>query len=161
MNELMASAYAAQNGDTTPHGYPAEKTSNLPTAEAQPQLRSSVASWLRRHHPLNLNPPSSARSSAASAARTTIISQVNELPPPPPILKTQDKSRLVSVWSESTTSSDAAGSAGRNTAVPSFYGERPPSSRYLSGSVRGTWALPSPGAGSTASRDRESGGMYV
>jgi len=73
MAELMDQAYAAENGgyygnpdrnSLTPQGYLDEKrvdpTRQLPILEpapvAQPNVRNSIASWIRRHHPLKLNP---------------------------------------------------------------------------------------------------------
>ncbi|KAK2038778.1 hypothetical protein LZ31DRAFT_109624 [Colletotrichum somersetense] len=73
MAELMGQAYAAENGGyygnpdrntLTPQGYLDEKrvdpSRQLPILEpapvAQPNVRNSIASWIRRHHPLKLNP---------------------------------------------------------------------------------------------------------
>ncbi|KAK3328799.1 hypothetical protein B0H66DRAFT_596414 [Apodospora peruviana] len=70
LDDLIAASYAHQNGggtspavgfvattdEKTPDGtYP---VSILPPAPkgSQPEIRSSIASWLRRHHPLHLNP---------------------------------------------------------------------------------------------------------
>jgi hypothetical protein len=164
MADLMASAYAAQNGGSMTDTYPNEKS---PT-EPQPQIRSSVASWLRRHHPLTLN-PLSARSSTSFTGRAT-VSELSEatqqpqpaartryhpkmisvwsdsstafttpvtpgepgyppVPPTPPSVRGRDKTRLLSVWSQSTSS--------RLSSAPSSQ-PRPDSS------VRGTWLFPPP-----------------
>ncbi|OIW22819.1 hypothetical protein CONLIGDRAFT_150775 [Coniochaeta ligniaria NRRL 30616] len=153
MDELMASAYATQNGGDMSRTYLDEKmaaNSSPPAVAEQPQIRRSIASWLRRHHPLDLNPLGGGRTSTASAPRTT-ISDVSELAPPQPAQRKQDKTKYISVWSDSTP--DSSSSSG-STSIVSFYGR---GSRYLSDSIRGTWILP-PRAKSLASRDRDSGG---
>lgn len=171
MNELMASAYATQNGGDMSGAYLNEKAAGQdpsPVATEQPQIRRSIASWLRRHHPLDLNPlggrsstasvprTTGGRSSMASSAQRTTISQVNELSPPPPAHQgQQDKAKFISVWSDSTPDSSSSGS----TSIISFYGK---GSRYLSDSIRGTWILP-PRTKSVTSQGRDSsnGSAYV
>ncbi|KAK0658024.1 hypothetical protein B0T16DRAFT_402893 [Cercophora newfieldiana] len=74
LNDLLATAYAHQNGRTTPPGIASEKAhqvltvlDRVPPPEGEDNvhgangipnatIRSSIASWLRRHHPLQLNP---------------------------------------------------------------------------------------------------------
>ncbi|KAK0624573.1 hypothetical protein B0T17DRAFT_244726 [Bombardia bombarda] len=76
MDELMAASYAHQNGGAAPpamsiapipDGYLQNEkgpdgsypvTIIQPAPLRQPELRFSIASWLRRHHPLKLNPMS-------------------------------------------------------------------------------------------------------
>lgn len=172
MNELMASAYATQNGGDMSGAYLDEKATGQgpsPMATEQPQIRRSIASWLRRHHPLDLNPlggrsstasaprTTGGRSSMASSAARTTISQVNELSPPPPAhqRQQQDKAKFVSVWSDSTPDASSSGS----TSIISFYGK---GSRYLSDSIRGTWILPPrPKTVTSQGRDSSSGSAYV
>lgn len=43
--------------------------------DPQPQIRFSIASWLRRHHPLKLNPLGSKRGSMASSAVSSNVSR--------------------------------------------------------------------------------------
>ncbi|OHF02496.1 hypothetical protein CORC01_02191 [Colletotrichum orchidophilum] len=106
--ELMGHAYAAENGTAgpgtyatndrnslTPQGYLDEKTYDparqLPVLEpapvAQPNVRNSIASWIRRHHPLKLNPMSGRSSvySTRSAVRAS-TNTVNVNAPPVPVL---------------------------------------------------------------------------
>ncbi|KAH8902833.1 hypothetical protein BR93DRAFT_941147 [Coniochaeta sp. PMI_546] len=156
MDELMASAYATQNGGDMSRAYLDEKRNgdgSAPAVTEQPQIRRSIASWLRRHHPLDLN-PLGGRSSTASAPRTT-ISQESDLSPPQPAQRKQDQTKFVSVWSDSTPDSSSSG----GTSIISFYGK---GSRYFSDSIRGTWILP-PRAKSLASQGGESnnGSAYV
>lgn len=146
MADLMASAHAMQNGGNT-NAYPQDKPEqnyNI-TAEPQPQIRNSIASWLRRHHPLNLN-PLAGRASTASSARTT-ISQVDEIVPPPSTQQRKDPSKFKSVWSDSTPETPSEG----NSSILSFYGM---GSRTFSDSIRGTWNFPSPRARSFMSQNR-------
>ncbi|KAK3693463.1 hypothetical protein B0T22DRAFT_449853 [Podospora appendiculata] len=90
LDELMAASYAHQNGGAAPapaasfnafpNGFMAnEKESDgsypvtiiQPIPQRQPELRTSFASWLRRHHPLKLNPLSSRGSMFSVASRAT------------------------------------------------------------------------------------------
>ncbi|KAK7436799.1 hypothetical protein CaCOL14_000444 [Colletotrichum acutatum] len=99
--ELMGHAYAAENGSAgngtygndrnslTPQGYLDEKrydpARQLPILEpapvAQPNVRNSIASWIRRHHPLKLN-PMSGRSSMYST-RSGFGASTNNVNAPP------------------------------------------------------------------------------
>ncbi|KAJ4416597.1 hypothetical protein N0V85_002229 [Neurospora sp. IMI 360204] len=92
LDELIAASYAHQNGQeqSIPDGYILSSTALdekqadgaypvtiiQPAPTHQPEVRKSVASWLRKHHPLKLNPLSirgstfsafSSRSRASSA----------------------------------------------------------------------------------------------
>ncbi|KAK3937513.1 hypothetical protein QBC46DRAFT_392537 [Diplogelasinospora grovesii] len=102
MDELMASAYAQQNGAPIPYGYtlgekrPGQEDDPVtilqPAPVAQPQIRFSIASWLRRHHPLRLNPLSQRGSmfSVVSSRRSNIDSTVPPLPGVPPAYLPKD-----------------------------------------------------------------------
>lgn len=88
LDDLIAASYAHQNGGSLPAGgawssqdekrdmegaAAAAHIGNLSPQsrqieEPQPQIRFSIASWLRRHHPLKLNPMGSKRGSMASSA---------------------------------------------------------------------------------------------
>ncbi|KAK1994407.1 hypothetical protein LX36DRAFT_208311 [Colletotrichum falcatum] len=100
MAELMGQAYAAENGgyygnpdrnSLTPQGYLDEKrfdpARQLPILEpapvAQPNVRSSIASWVRRHHPLKLN-PLSGRSSVYSTGGAAVDAAAPAAAPPVP-----------------------------------------------------------------------------
>ncbi|KAI8202312.1 hypothetical protein K4K52_006476 [Colletotrichum sp. SAR 10_76] len=102
MAELMGAAYAAENGSAgggyhpddrnslTPQGYLDEKKyasgRQLPILEPapvhQPNVRNSIASWIRRHHPLKLN-PLSGRSSVYSSRTMGASAQSVNAPPVP------------------------------------------------------------------------------
>ncbi|GKT51948.1 uncharacterized protein ColSpa_12129 [Colletotrichum spaethianum] len=101
MAELMGHAYANENGNAggyygndrnslTPEGYLDEKrydpARQLPVLEpapvAQPNVRNSIASWIRRHHPLKLN-PLSGRSSVYSTRTIGASTRTVNAPPVP------------------------------------------------------------------------------
>ncbi|KAJ0273853.1 hypothetical protein CBS470a_012052 [Colletotrichum nupharicola] len=104
MAELMGAAYAAENGSAgggyhpddrnslTPQGYLDEKKyasgRQLPILEPapvhQPNVRNSIASWIRRHHPLKLN-PLSGRSSVYSSRTMGASAQSVNVPPVPDV----------------------------------------------------------------------------
>ncbi|KAF9878447.1 hypothetical protein CkaCkLH20_03939 [Colletotrichum karsti] len=100
MAELMGAAYAAENGNAghpdrnslTPQGYLDEKRHDparqLPILEPapvhQPNVRNSIASWIRRHHPLKLN-PLSGRSSIYSNRTIGASAQSVNAPPVPAV----------------------------------------------------------------------------
>jgi hypothetical protein len=152
MDELMASAYATQNGggDLAAAGYPDEKRpASGEVAAQQPQIRSSIASWLRRHHPLNLNPQRGSTATRSTVSRGSVVEPVR----PPAQRKGERTNKFVSVWSETTDS----GSEG-NTSILSFYGK---GSRYFGSSVRGTWVFPSRARSGVAERDSNGGAAYV
>ncbi|WQF83632.1 hypothetical protein CDEST_08646 [Colletotrichum destructivum] len=106
MAELMGHAYAAENGhgaagayasdnadrnSLTPQGYLDEKRHDparqLPILEpapvAQPNVRNSFASWIRRHHPLKLNPMSGRNSVYSTRTLAASNRSVNNAPLPP------------------------------------------------------------------------------
>ncbi|KAK1984483.1 hypothetical protein LZ30DRAFT_431085 [Colletotrichum cereale] len=108
MAELMGHAYATENGgyygnpgggpdrnSLTPQGYLDEKrfdpARQLPVLEpapvAQPNVRNSIASWIRRHHPLKLNPMSGRTSvySARSAGPSSRSVNATAAPPVPAV----------------------------------------------------------------------------
>ncbi|KAK2054310.1 hypothetical protein LY76DRAFT_686711 [Colletotrichum caudatum] len=107
MAELMGQAYAAENGGyyanpdrntLTPQGYLDEKrvdpARQLPILEpapvAQPNVRNSIASWIRRHHPLKLNPLAGRSSvystrSASPASRSVDAVPAAAAPPVPAV----------------------------------------------------------------------------
>ncbi|WYZ37644.1 hypothetical protein EsH8_II_001150 [Colletotrichum jinshuiense] len=101
MAELMGHAYAAENGGAgaysnrnslTPQGYLDEKrydpSRQLPILEpapvAQPNVRNSFASWIRRHHPLKLN-PMGGRSSVYSTRTVGASTYTVNAPPVPAV----------------------------------------------------------------------------
>jgi hypothetical protein len=102
MGELMEAAYDVENGQRdpyqqyaqTPQGYLDEKrydpNQQLPILQpapvAQPVVSESIASWVRRHNPLKLNPVSG-RASIYSTAGTVTPRDLNGPPPaaPPPV----------------------------------------------------------------------------
>ncbi|EFQ33022.1 hypothetical protein CGRA01v4_00495 [Colletotrichum graminicola] len=101
MAELMGQAYAAENGgyygnpdrnSLTPQGYLDEKrvdpTRQLPILEpapvAQPNVRNSIASWIRRHHPLKLNPMGGRSSVYSTRSVSPGSGPVNATAPPVP-----------------------------------------------------------------------------
>jgi hypothetical protein len=155
--DMLESAYATQNGSAMPHAYPSEKTagddsSSLPVSEQQPQIRSSIASWLRRHHPLDLNPLSGRSSTASSTQQRRTTTTINDresfaAPPITPVVEItdhprrpqqqaaqkKDQTKFVSVWSDSTSSRGSS-------SIPSFYYRS--SARSDSSDIRGTWVLP-------------------
>ncbi|KAB5559583.1 hypothetical protein GE09DRAFT_60759 [Coniochaeta sp. 2T2.1] len=155
--DMMASANAMQNGGIPSPYRPDEKSPISPLAGGeQPQIRTSIASWLRRHHPLNLNPQDGRASTAASASkiaslaslpktpttgssRTTTISL--DSPERKPKTADKDKGKFISVWSNSTPSTASEGNRntvsdeGRETAILSMYGKG-------FDSIRGTWVIP-------------------
>ncbi|KAK2016478.1 hypothetical protein LZ32DRAFT_615125 [Colletotrichum eremochloae] len=105
MAELMGQAYAAENGgyygnpdrnSLTPQGYLDEKrfdpARQLPILEpapvAQPNVRSSIASWIRRHHPLKLNPMggrSSVYSNRSAGPSSHTVNAATAVPPVPAV----------------------------------------------------------------------------
>lgn len=114
LDELIAASYAHQNGQdgtnntySIPNGYvlpatvPDEKRADgahpvtiiQPAPTHQPEVRKSVASWLRKHHPLKLNPLSirgstfsafSRRASSAYGSQQGRDSMASSYPPPTP-----------------------------------------------------------------------------
>ncbi|KZL75641.1 hypothetical protein CI238_04867 [Colletotrichum incanum] len=103
MAELMGHAYVTENGNAggyygndrnslTPEGYLDEKrydpSRQLPILEpapvAQPNVRNSIASWIRRHHPLKLN-PMSGRSSVYSTRTIGASTHTVNAPPVPAV----------------------------------------------------------------------------
>ncbi|KAM7205769.1 hypothetical protein V8F20_003002 [Naviculisporaceae sp. PSN 640] len=100
LDDLIAASYAHQNGNTAPGGgawsaqdekrdMEAAHIANLTPQsrqieDPQPQIRFSIASWLRRHHPLKLNPLGSKRGSMASSAATSNVSRAKKSAPPAP-----------------------------------------------------------------------------
>ncbi|KAK3341991.1 hypothetical protein B0T25DRAFT_559750 [Lasiosphaeria hispida] len=105
LNDLMSAAHAHQNGNGNGSSFPQHyiptdadekhpSGSRVTLLEAapvgpQPVIRSSIASWLRRHHPLKLNPGplASARGSmftVTSNRSSTASSQAPVLPAVPP-----------------------------------------------------------------------------
>ncbi|KAL0940549.1 uncharacterized protein CTRU02_203312 [Colletotrichum truncatum] len=130
MAELMGAAYAAENGNAgygpdrnslTPQGYLDEKTYDpsrqLPILEPapvhQPNVRNSIASWIRRHHPLKLN-PLSGRSSVYSTRTIGASAQDVNAPPVPAVPDTYR--------SPSQQAGDAAPQTTNRQAVSSRYG---------------------------------------
>ncbi|KAK4220299.1 hypothetical protein QBC37DRAFT_5773 [Rhypophila decipiens] len=91
LDDLIAASYAHQNGGTMPAGgvwSAQDEKRDLEHANVaniapqsrqleddQPQIRFSIASWLRRHHPLKLNPMGSKRGSMASSAVSSAFSR--------------------------------------------------------------------------------------
>ncbi|TQN64750.1 hypothetical protein CSHISOI_10592 [Colletotrichum shisoi] len=111
MAELMSHAYAAEDGHAAagaypgayasdndadrnslaPQGYLDEKRHDparqLPILEpapvAQPNVRNSFASWIRRHHPLKLNPMPGRNSVYSTRSLAASSRSVNNAPLPP------------------------------------------------------------------------------
>ncbi|KAB5585164.1 hypothetical protein GE09DRAFT_1276764 [Coniochaeta sp. 2T2.1] len=158
--DMVASANAMQNGGIPSPYHPDEKSPISPLAGGeQPQIRTSIASWLRRHHPLNLN-PQDGRASTASASKTPSLASVPKTPTTgsprtttisldSPERKSKpadkDKGKFISVWSNSTPSTASEGN--RNTVSSSESGDGGGTailSMYGKGfdSIRGTWVLP-------------------
>lgn len=84
LRDLMATAHAHQNGGAglIPEGYVVageKKTDSLVVPQAE--IRSSIASWLRRHHPLQLNPMSD-RNSMRSVSRCGSVTPTSNLTTP-------------------------------------------------------------------------------
>ncbi|KAJ9158163.1 hypothetical protein NKR19_g3556 [Coniochaeta hoffmannii] len=128
MADLMASAYATQNGGvmSPSDAYPDEKMADSPhSGQQQPQIRASIASWLRRHHPLNLNPLSARRSSTASTGKAT-ASEVDELPQPQQRAERRYQPKFISVWSESSSSSSSSSIPPTTPGVPPSEASQPP-----------------------------------
>ncbi|KAK0614532.1 hypothetical protein B0T14DRAFT_570462 [Immersiella caudata] len=115
LNELMAEVYGGGDSSTTDE----KRQSDYPYQKAK--MRPSMASWLRRHHPLQLNSlsrwststsktrPSSTATSLPSNRNTTAslalgpetgIPAVPPLPTLPP--KARDSDRFKSVWSDTS-----------------------------------------------------------
>ncbi|KAK3335286.1 hypothetical protein B0T19DRAFT_470577 [Cercophora scortea] len=176
LDELMAASYAHQNGGAAPapaasfnafpNGYMAdEKESDgsypvtiiQPIPQRQPELRTSFASWLRRHHPLKLNPLSTRGSmfSVASRAtgtesnyRDTMAPDADQVPPMPamPALAMHsamyksaqpgDRPNYKSGWSESSDGTAASSRASEmplsegNTSIFRMYGGERPTDSY-------------------------------
>lgn len=99
LDELMNTAYAHQNGgvvtdekrktrldSTNPSEGAVEEGVSFPYHTAK--IRPSIASWLRRHHPLQLNSLSrwSATTTASSIPTTpAFTNRVESVPPVPPV----------------------------------------------------------------------------
>ena len=144
LDDLMAQAYAHQNGGGIPTGYVVssdEKKQNgtvvtildgAPPPGHQPEIRSSIASWLRRHHPLQLNPmsanhPGYPASPLGSPRITTPPRSPNPpIPSPTPSPrqpKQPDPSRLKSVWSNSSGVTSDITSDGNTNSIIGLYGQ--------------------------------------
>ncbi|KAK1752787.1 hypothetical protein QBC47DRAFT_432561 [Echria macrotheca] len=69
--DLMATAHAHQNGNASSSATSStdEKGTVVVNVAENAQIRSSIASWLRRHHPLQLNDPAAERASLRSVSR--------------------------------------------------------------------------------------------
>lgn len=122
MAELMGAAYEVENGNGgyghdrdsfTPQGYLDEKrrdpSRQLPILEPapvhQPHVRNSIASWIRRHHPLMLN-PLSGRSSVYSSRTMGASSQSVDAPPVPIVPDAYRPSSQQSVPASSKTNNN-------------------------------------------------------
>ncbi|KAF6800916.1 hypothetical protein CMUS01_15539 [Colletotrichum musicola] len=136
MAELMGAAFAAQGGNSgrdrnslTPQGYLDEKTYDparqLPILEPapvhQPNVRNSVASWIRRHHPLKLNPLSGRSSVYSTRTLGASAPDVNA----PPVPAVPDAYRPGSQQS-SLQVPQATGNQNRYTSSSHYGTENPP-----------------------------------
>ena len=135
LDELMNKAYSHQNGgvdvtdekrhtnDGTASSGDVDEGVSFPYHQAK--IRPSIASWLRRHHPLQLNSLSRWSSTTTSSVPTTpfmnrATETVPPVPPVPAVLSVtgmgRQSSRFKSVWSDTTADSDAGGPT-RHTSV--------------------------------------------
>ncbi|KAK0719255.1 hypothetical protein B0H67DRAFT_681423 [Lasiosphaeris hirsuta] len=161
LNELMSAAHAHQNGgggglpqhyvptdEKHPSGSRVTLLEAAPPPGPQPVIRLSIASWLRRHHPLKLNPLASARGStftasargstftAAASNRSSTASEAPVMsaavPPayypaaPAPLRPAQARApvlRYQSVWSESSVARSSVAVSEGDT-LADLYGSR-------------------------------------